>query len=501
MTSYSTVGLGVEASIAEDIGGFTHDPLGFVLYAFDWGNGDLSKHTGPRAWQADRLETLGRALREGSMTQEAAIRLAVSSGNGVGKSTLVSFIILWAMSTMRDARAVVTANNETQLKTKTWAELSKWYHRMINKDWFELTATSLYSVEDGHDKNWRCDMIPWNKANPQAFAGLHNEGKRVLMVMDEASNIPDVIWEVAEGALTDSDTEIIWCVFGNPARNTGRFRECFRAQASLWNGLTVDASTVEGTNKVQHDEWIKTWGEDSDFVRVHVKGQFPRASTMQFIESDIVAEARRREPVYVASDPLVLAIDVARGGEDNMVFRFRRGKDARGIPPTRIPGSESRDSMAMVRIGVDLIEKHKPDAVFLDATGVGGPLADRFRELGYHVLDIQFASKSPDPHYANMRAYMWGKCREWLREGGAIDDSPELESGLISVEYSHNSQMDRLLLESKESMKKRGLDSPDDADALCMTFAYSVARRDGSRYSGGGGLVSDWDPLAEAVGY
>ena len=166
------------------------------------------------------------------MNINQAIQLAVASGHGIGKTALVSWIILWAISTKPDARGVVTANTETQLKTKTWAELGKWFHMFIGKDFFSLTATALFAKDSAHERTWRIDMVPWCERNTEAFAGLHNKERRILVVFDEASAIPDVIWETTEGALTDANTEIIWCVFGNPTRNTGRFRECFPGQTS-----------------------------------------------------------------------------------------------------------------------------------------------------------------------------------------------------------------------------------------------------------------------------
>ena len=159
-------------------------------------------------------------------------RIAPDSGKttlpaGPGKSVLVAWVILWAITTHPDTRGIVTANTESQLRQKTWAELAKWFRLCLWRHWFDMTATAIYSSDAAHEKTWRVDAAAWQERNVAAFAGLHNQGKRVLAVFDEASAIPDVIWETTEGALTDADTEIIWLVCGNPTRNTGRFRECF----------------------------------------------------------------------------------------------------------------------------------------------------------------------------------------------------------------------------------------------------------------------------------
>lgn len=487
-----------EAELATDIGRFAHNPLGFVLYSFPWLRGELSTEQGPRKWQREILLDIGEKLTAGELTGLAEVmRYATASGHGIGKSALVAWLILWAMSTFEDTRGIVTANTETQLKTKTWAELAKWHRLAINKHWFEFTATALYSADSAHEKTWRIDMIAWSESNTEAFAGLHNIGKRVLLIFDEASAIPDAIWEVAEGALTDKNTEILWFVFGNPTRNTGRLRECFGRLRHRWLTRQIDSRTVEGTNLKQIEEWISDYGEDSDFVRIRVRGVFPRASSLQFIPSDLVAEAMTREARCNYGDPLIMSLDIARGGADNNVFRFRRGLDARSIPPVRIPGSETRDSMRLVSKAIELIEEHKPDAFFFDGTGVGGPVGDRIRQLGYNVLEVQFGSTSPDPRYANMRAYMWAKMREWLQAGGAIDNDPILEQDLTAPQATHDKR-DKIVLTSKEQMKKDGLASPDDGDALAMTHAFPVAIVAGPGFDHAAGKQhTDWDPYAD----
>ena len=205
---------------AEIIAKWAKDPERFVLSAFPWGKGSLKNESGPDQWQLDVL----RLIRDG-LSPNRALQIAVASGHGVGKSCLVAWIILWGIATEVDTRGVITANTQTQLVTKTWAELAKWFRLSpLLTSMFDLTATSLASKE--HPREWRVDQIPWSETRTEAFAGLHNQGRRVLMVFDEASAIPDVIWETTEGATTDANTEIIWLVCGNPTKNTGRFREC-----------------------------------------------------------------------------------------------------------------------------------------------------------------------------------------------------------------------------------------------------------------------------------
>lgn len=496
-------------AVIDDLGRFQHDPLGYVLYAFPWGSGPLKAHTGPRQWQRTLLRDIGAKLAAGG-DMGTVIREAIASGHGIGKSTIVAWLILWAMSTFEDTRGVVTASTDTQLRTKTWPEVTKW-HRMAINDWmFTVTATAIYSAEKGRDKTWRMDAIPWSENNSEAFAGLHNEGRRILVVIDEASSVATVIWEVIEGALTDAKTEIIFAAFGNPTQNTGAFKECFGRFKHRWSTRHIDSRTVEGINLDQAKAWVEDWGEDSDFVRVRVRGEFPKASSLQFISEADVDRARRAEAVSHMYEPLVLGVDVARFGDDQSVIFARRGRDwrtfnqSRGIPDSGPWKFRGMDTMQLAARVVEIADLLKADAIFVDGGGVGGGVVDRLRALHREVFDVQFGASADTASqgnagaigekYANKRAEMWGSMRMALKSGCAIPDDAEFAGELCAVEYSFNKR-DEILLEPKDSMKKRGLASPDIADAAALTFAFPVAAKlDPMRLAKGGAHVVDYDP-------
>jgi hypothetical protein len=472
-----------DTQFAEEIASYAYDPHGWVLAAFPWGEAgtELADEHGPRDWQRDTLIEIGRRLKE---TRRAnvwdVVQKAVASGHGVGKSALVCWIILWAMSTFDDTRGIVTANTDTQLKTKTWAEMAKWHRMCIVRDWFELTATALYSRMKGHDRTWRFDCIPWSKTNTEAFAGLHNKGSRIVLIMDEGSGIEDKVWEVAEGALTDEDTEIIWIVFGNPTRNDGRFQRGIVGNLRhRWSPLQLDSRTVEGTNKAQIDKWIADYGEDSDFVRVRVKGQFPRAGALQYIGTDLVEIAMAREiedeEAYLHA-ALVLGVDVARHGEDQTVITKRQGIKVWPQQKFRI-----RDTQKVADLIYDEIKEQKPDAVFIDATGIGWGVIDALkRKLGmgedliYAVQTAETAEKEQE--FYNQRAELYGRGRAWIKECGVLPHDEELKTDLTAPEYGFDNK-NRLQIEKKEDTKKRGMASPDCGDSLLLTFAAAVEPR------------------------
>jgi hypothetical protein len=471
----------LHTALHREIGAFGADPLGFVRFAFPWGMAgtSLAAESGPEPWQCELLQALG----QGVATPAEAVRLAVASGHGIGKSALVAWIILWALSTLHDTRGVVSANTEAQLRTKTWPELAKWHGLSVNRDWFAYTATALHSVLPGRERTWRVDCITWSENNTEAIAGLHNKGRRAFALLDEASAIPDAVWETIEGALTDDGTELFWAVFGNPTRNTGRFRECFAGGrfAHRWRHRQIDSRSVSMTNKAQIAQWVKDYGEDSDFIRVRVKGEFPRAGSMQFIDGERVDAAIARDLVADPTAPLVMGVDIARQGADQSVVRFRRGLDARSIPAVkfRIP-----DLMLIASRIMELVHSHSPDAVFVDSTGIGWGVYDRLNQLGCpNLVGVDFGSgadrtdaANATARYANKRAEMWGFVKDWLKVG-CLPDDRDLAADLTGVEYGYDAA-DAILLERKDDMRRRHLASPDDGDALALTFAYPVIKRD-----------------------
>jgi hypothetical protein len=487
-------GTPVDLDLIEELAGYAADPLGFVQWAFPWGMGELSQRPGPEPWQAELLRRVGAGL-----SVDEALLEAVASGHGVGKSSLVSWLVLWAMSTATDTRGVVTANTETQLKTKTWVELAKWYRLFIARHLFKLEATSLFSVDADRQKTWRTDMVPWSERNPEAFAGLHNRGRRVFVIFDEASAIPTIIWETASGFLSDAQTQRLWFAFGNPTQSTGRFREAFN-ENSGWHTTQVDAREISFTNKQQIAAWERAYGADSDYFRIRVRGVFPRTGQSEFISAAVVAAAQARDGEPQRFDALVIGVDVARYGDDESVIVARKGRDARSIPAVRLRGLDTMQLAARV---VELTQSLRADAVFVDGGGVGGGVIDRCRQLRLAVHDVQFGARadrsdflSQGERYANKRAEMWGAMRAWLATG-AIEDAEELRNQLVAPSYGFTSR-DEIQLERKSDMRARGVPSTDWGDALALTFAYPVMP---NLAAGGEGphrpLVEiDYDPFA-----
>ena len=468
-----------ELELADQIAEFYADPLGFVLFAYPWGEpGALRDATGPDAWQIDFLNDIGAAVRArgfNGVDPVAPLRFAVASGHGIGKSTIVAWILHWIMSTRPAAIGTVTANTFTQLNTKTWAAIQTWIKRGINAHWFVIGSERIYYREQ--KESWFCSAQTCKEENSEAFAGQHAASSTSFYIFDEASAVPDKIFEVAEGGLTDGEPMVF--AFGNPTRNTGKFHKAtFGSERHRWNHRSIDSRSVTRTNKQQIAEWIQDYGEDSDFVRVRVCGVPPHASELQFIPADLVWQAQKREAQALTDDPLVAGVDVSGGGSAWNVVRFRRGVDARSIPPIRIPGEHGRDREVMIAKLSQVLAERDPakrvTMMFVDSA-FGAPIVERLHVLGFkNVVEVNFGGRSADQHQANQRAYMWNALKDWLAKGAIDKNDEKLEIDLTGPGFHINKQ-NQLVIESKQDMQKRGVPSPDDADALALTFARPVA--------------------------
>ena len=460
------------------------DPESFVLFSFPWGvaNTPLANFKGPRAWQRRVLRSVSAHIKanRGQLDMEA-LRNAVSSGRGIGKSALVSWLILWMLSTRIGSTVIVSANSENQLRTVTWGELTKWATMAINAHWWEISATKLIPAQWLTDlverdlkkgtRYWAAEGKLWSEENPDSYAGVHNMDG-MMVIFDEASGIPDGIWSVAAGFFTEKILDRYWFAFSNPRRNTGYFFETFHGKREFWNGSIIDARTVEGTDKSIYDQIISEYGEDSIQARVEVYGEFPASGEDQFISPVTVEDAFKRPKYKDLTAPVVIGVDPARGGMDSTVILVRQGRDIVAIKRFR-----GEDTMSVVGHVIDAIEEYKPTLTVIDEGGLGYGILDRLTEQRYKVRGVNFGWKAKSPvMYQNKRAEMWGAMKDWLKTA-SIPTDRQLKADLTGPMRKTNSS-GSILLESKKEMKARGLASPDAADALCVTFAFPVAHRD-----------------------
>ena len=460
------------------------NPLAFVLYLFPWSQKGtpLEHFSGPRKWQRDVLNDIAVHIKNNKGNVDfAVLQEAVSSGRGIGKSALVSWLTIWMLSTRIGSTTIISANSENQLRSITWAEITKWLAMSINSHWFEVSATRVTPakwltelVERDLKKGtryWGVEGRLWSAENPDAYAGVHNfDG--VLVIFDEASGIDDSIWAVTGGFFTENTPNRFWLAFSNPRRNSGYFYETFHSKRDFWVTKVVDARTVEGTDKQVYERIIQEYGPDSAQAHVEVYGEFPSAGDDQFIPSNTVDEAMKRPKYKDASAPIIIGVDPARFGADATVIAVRQGRDIVAIKKYR-----GDDTMTVVGHIIEAMEEYKPAMVVIDEGGLGAGIVDRLKEQRYKIKGVNFGNKAKNPiMYGNMRAQMWGDMKAWLKSA-SIPHDRFLKTDLISPLMKPDSR-GTIFLESKKEMKARGLASPDAADAICVTFAFPVAHRE-----------------------
>lgn len=480
-----------ERMLSEFVAQFYGDPYGFVMAIFPWGEplladgsvNPLAKKTGPEDWQRELLEAVGEHIKANGTLISLGLfmqvwRSAIASGHGVGKSAIVAWLILFFMSTRVNVRGVVTASTQHQLEDKTWPELRKWQKLAINGHWFLWSSSSFsfaaYAEEDR--KNYRFTAATVSKDNTEAFAGLHNEGRAVVVLFDEASGVEPKVWEVAHGAL--SDGEAFFAAFGNPTEPEGEFPDCFDKHKDDYSYLrNIDSRSVSHTNKDAIRASIKILGgEDSDAVKVRWRGIFPSQSYNGFISVDGVNDAQNRDTPPDFGAGLIMAVDVARFGNDESVIGYRQGRDAFSRPYRTF---KHLSLVKLAEIVAMEANNTRPDAIVIESTGPGAGVIDILRDKNFKIVEVHPGARAnAHEHYMNRRAEYWALMRDWLYEEGRITDDPELFRQLTTIQYTLDRHEQRILLESKESMKSRGLPSPDRADTLALTFAVSIARRD-----------------------
>lgn len=490
--------------IDEELGRCAWDPLRFAIWAFPWGETpefSLVKlvepwksrypncEYGPDAWTCRLLDEIGRQVRQNKFDGTHAvkpIRIAVASGHGVGKSFLSGILVYWIMATRPNAKGTITATTMPQLQAKTWAQIAALKKWCIVGDRFEITtgkgSMRMYAKEA--PDSWVASAQTSKEENSESFAGQHAASSTSFYLMDEASGVPDKIFEVAEGGLTDGEP-MIFC-FGNPTRSSGAFYNMFHADADRWTLFKVDSREAQLTNKEQIAEWAEQWGEDSDFFKVRVRGEFPDNASLQFIPTSAVDGAMTREAPGIHGNNLkraIIGLDIARFGDDSTVMVTRVGRDARSLPWKEFRKLDGRQvGIAVEQHTLHLLDnlRFKEVYIYFDRAGIGASVWDYFRyefsDPRVRFFPVDFGMKARDGRlYANKRVEMWGAMRDWLKDG-VIPRNEDLKTELISPEFYFNDRQ-QMVLERKADLKERLGCSPDRADALALTFSEPNADR------------------------
>jgi hypothetical protein len=411
-------------------------------------------------------------------------------GDGyVHKKRRVIYTSSERMACRLHALAVLAGFNSALTKRKL-AGVRKWikdHWAVSSKDGFVVslsTTKSKVQLQQSNFEHINYDGMIYCATVPSGLLLTRREG---TVIWAGNSAIPDKIFEVAEGGLTDGEPMIF--IGGNCTRSTGKLhRVCFGNERDRWDHRTIDSRQSKMSNKPLIQDWATDYGEGSDFFRVRVLGLPPAASETQFIDNQRIWDAQKRKVMVLPDEPLVCGVDMAWGGGDSNCIVFRQGNDAKTLPMIRIKGEFTREPQVMIQKLEQVLTQSwkvaddksvKVAMMFIDSAGIAGPVAARLRDMGHtNIREVNFGAFSPDHKAAYYRDFMWMKMKDWLVNGSIPMDNDLEEDFLLPTVLQDSKQ--RVKLESKEKirvrMKSAGetYSSPDYADALALTFAAPV---------------------------
>lgn len=407
-------------------------------------------------------------------------RLSVRSGHGVGKSAFLAWTILWFLCCYFPCKVPVTAPSAHQLSDVLWAELAKW-HRVLNERLPDLGGQFEWTADEFRMKQAPKESFAAARTarqeKPEALQGFHSDN--LLILVDEASGVPDIIFEVGQGALSSPGSFAVLC--SNPTRLSGFFFDTHHKLRERWATLRVNGEECPLVGSQFREDIAHQYGRTSSVYAVRVEGDFPRSEDDVVIPLHLLEDARVRE--VEAYGEILWGVDVARFGVDRTTL-VKRCTNATLEKHMAWGGNDLMQTAG--RIYAEWLQTPKdlqPITILVDVIGVGGGVADRLSELGLPIAGINVAEEaSISEKYSRLRDELWFNAREWLmkRDCKLVEDET-LVAELSLPKYGFTSN-GKLKVESKDEMKKRYPQSPDVADAFCLTFAGSSITRGPGAY-------------------
>lgn len=417
-------------------------------------------------------------------------RVAVRSGHKVSKSTSAAIIALWWIAVWADGRVVMTSSGGRQVKDIIWREVRRLYREAPVPLGGKMSldpATGLKMV-DGRE------IVGFSTKEPEKIAGY--SGPHMLFIIDEASGVPEEIFEALEGNRAADGTKIV--MFSNPTQTSGTFYDAFHTKKRFWYGIHIsseESPNVTGEMRIPGlagpawiAEKVEEWKRGSSIFAVRVLGEFPSQGTNTVITLHLVSLATNNHDATKAQGRLKIGVDVARFGDDDSVIRGVRGHVA--LRAVTIKGAEVTEVAGAV---LNYVRENRTDAseiplVKVDVIGVGAGVADILRESDeVEVADINVSESATatdgegKPTYSKLRDQLWFGCADWLTEGGTYEPDDHLDQELVAPIYTFDSQ-GRRKVSGKDEIKKIIGRSPDQADALCLAIYDPPAAFKGAIY-------------------
>lgn len=415
----------------------------------------------PEPWQAEALRNIA-----------TVDRVSIRAGHGVGKTTLLAWMTLWFMLTRMPFKIPITANSQDQLRDVVWAELRKWHARLPEPLRNEIDVAAERLSLKGAPECFAVARTA-SKDNPEALQGFHEDN--LLFLIEEASGIDDIVFEVAQGALSTAGAKVL--MFGNPTRTSGFFYDTHHGLRHRWKTMRVSSEDVPRA-RGHIDDIIAKYGKDSNAYRIRVLGEFPTTGDDAVIPLHLCEAATTRQIGTTHFRP-VWGLDVARFGDDRTALAKRQGNTL--LEPIR--SWRGKDTMQVAGLIVDewkaTQDNERPSEILVDVIGLGAGVVDRLNELGLPVRGVNVAeSASVSDRFMRRRDELWFAARDWLVAADCKLPADEpLIAELTGPKYTLTSN-GKVKVEGKDEMKRRGMSSPDLADAFILTFAGGLDRED-----------------------
>jgi hypothetical protein len=399
-------------------------------------------------------------------------------------------VLSWFVETHDFSKIPCTAPSSHQLRDILWGELSKWRRRADElsaqrgdhpRFWLsKLFRLLTDSLTDPGAREWGAYARTAKKENPEALQGFH--GAALLYIIDEASGVDEAIFEAAEGALSSPGARVL--MLGNPTRTTGTFAASHTHNRGDYTALHFRSQDSPLVAPEYRERLVRKWGDGSNVVRVRADGEFPKQEDDVLISLELTEPCLTRERVE-GEGPRVLGVDVASFGSDRTALVLRQGRVVEHISIYA-----GQDTMATVGRVVEKASAWGADVIAIDTIGMGRGVADRLREvrrdqaLPWTVVDVDVSRSAParrrgEPRAKRLRDWLWLAIVEWLRDEAPVfgwttpeerQHAEDLAGELASVTYDLDSS-GCIVVEDKDSMRKRLGHSPDLGDSLCCTFA------------------------------
>ena len=416
--------------------------------------------------------------------------VAIRAAHDQGKTALLAWVHWWFVTSRMPHKVPVAANTQDQLRDVTWAEIMRWGRELPAKlyEKFEIGLERI-SVRGDRDECFSVGRTA-SKSNPEALQGFHSAN--LLFLLEEASGMEDIVFEIAGGAMSSKGARAL--MIANPTRSTGYFNRAFTTNRGQWRGLHWPWRQNPWSDPDYPKRMAAEYGEHSNVYRVRVLGEFPTSEDNAVIPLDIIEAAMRREVAMTEGRAMVWGLDIARFGDDRCALIKRRGNTVTQPPRTWRHRDLMETSGIVAREYLETPDKEKPVAINADVIGIGAGVVDRLREIGLPIFGVNVGEISSEPdRFMRMRDELWWRARDWFYTRACrLPESDELVADLVGPTYKLLSS-GKVVIETKEEMKKRGLKSPDLADAFCLTFAGGEFAADYRRHTHA--LDGGHDPL------